>query len=211
MKDFEQISQSVIEGDAEGAKKVVRAALDAQVKPVDILHKGLIPGIRKTGELFGAGKYFLPELLLSGKAMTAAMDILEPELSKANLPPAGKIVIGTVQGDLHDIGKNIVAMMLSSNGWQVTDLGIDVSPEVFCETLAKENFQILGMSTLLTTTMPMVKETIDRLRAAGLRERVKIVVGGAPTTKKWAERIGADGHADDAAEAVTLAEALTRR
>lgn len=138
----------------------------------------------------------------------AAMDLLKPELSKADVPPAGRYVIGTVKGDLHDIGKNIVTMMLKGKGWQVTDLGVDVSPQEYCAAVAKRDVDIVGLSALLTTTMPEVQQTIEALQKAGLRDRVKIMVGGAPTTSEWAEKVGADAHASDASDAVILAEEL---
>ena len=161
MVDFEEIGQSVIEGNRVKAQELTEAALGVGVAPEDILSKGLIPGIRKVGELFGKGEYYLPELLVSAKAMVDATDILKPELSKANVPPVGKYAIGTVRGDLHDIGKKIVIMMLRGNGWEVTDLGVDVPPEDFCDAVAKGEFDILGMSSLLTTTMPAITETLD--------------------------------------------------
>jgi 5-methyltetrahydrofolate--homocysteine methyltransferase len=211
MIDLGQLSQKVIEGDVEATGEMTQAALKAKVSPKDILNLGLIPGIRKVGELFGAGKYFLPELLMAGKAMNKAMAILEPELSKAKVGPRGRYMIGTVRGDMHDIGKNIVVMLLRSNGWEVTDLGVDVSPEDFCAAVAKGNYQIVGMSALLTTTMATVKESIEALKAAGLRDKVKVMEGGAPMTQAWATRAGADGYASDGAEAVIVAEALIRR
>jgi 5-methyltetrahydrofolate--homocysteine methyltransferase len=211
MVDFQKIGQSVIEGNRAKAQELTKAALEGGVAPESILSDGLIPGIRKVGELFGKGEYYLPELLVSAKAMSAATDILKPELSKANVPPVGKYAIGTVRGDLHDIGKKIVIMMLRGNGWQVTDLGVDVPPEDFCDAVAKGEFDILGMSALLTTTMPAVIETLDSLKSAGLRDKVKIMVGGAPIKTDWVEEIGADGYASDAAEAITVAEALLQR
>jgi len=211
MVDFNQISQSIIEGDRAKAQELTRAALEGKIAPQDILNKGLIPGIRKVGELFGSGQCFLPELLVSGKAISAATEILKPELSKANVPPIGKYAIGTVKGDLHDIGKKVVIMMLRSNGWDVTDLGVDISPEDFCDAVAKGEFDILGMSALLTTTMPAVGQTIEALKSAGLRDKVKIMVGGAPINKEWSDKIGADGHGSDAAETITVAEALLQK
>ncbi len=211
MVDFKQISQSVIEGDRAKAQELTKAALKEEIAPVDILNKGLVPGIRKVGELFGSGQCFLPELLVSGKAMSAATEILKPELSKADVPPVGKYALGTVRGDLHDIGKKVVIMLLQGNGWEVTDLGVDISPEDFCDAVAKGEFDILGMSSLLTTTMPTVGETIEALKSAGLRDKVKIMVGGAPTKREWSDKIGADGHGSDAAEAITVAEALMQK
>lgn len=211
MVKFEEITQSIIDGDVEKAKELTHGALKAKGKAEEILNRGLVPGIRKVGELFGTGKYFLPELLMAGKAMNAAMAILEPELSKAKVGPRGRYMIGTVRGDMHDIGKNIVVMLLRSNGWEVTDLGVDVPPEDFCAAVAKGNYQIVGLSALLTTTMSVVKDTIEALKATGLRDKVKVMVGGAPMTQEWATRAGADGYASDGAEAVIVAEALIRK
>jgi len=208
MVSFNEISKSIIDGNAAKAKELTKAALAANVPAKDILGTGLIPGIREVGKLFSSGLYFLPELLVSGKAMSTAMEILGPELSKSEVPPTGKYAIGTVRGDVHDIGKNIVIMMLKGNGWEVTDLGVDVPPEDFCSAVKEGDYQILGMSALLTTTMPTAVDTIEALKTARLRDKVKIMVGGAPTSKAWADKIGADGYASDAAEAVIVAEAL---
>ncbi len=175
---------------------------------MEILDEGLISGIKEVGELFGRGEYFLPELLVSGEAMLGALELLEPLLSKGETPFVGKCLIGTVQGDVHDIGKNIVIMMLKGNGWEVTDLGVDVSLEDFCSAVDKGDFQVLGMSALLTMTMSAAAKTIEALKAAGLRDKVKIMVGGAPTTQEWANEIGADAYAPDAPTAAKVAAVL---
>ena len=208
MVDFSKISESVVTGDTNTVKEMIKAAIDDNVAAKEILDKGLIPGINKVGELFEAGEYYLPELLVGGEAMLAALEILEPLLSRGDTKSVGKCLIGTVQGDVHNIGKDIVIMMLKANGWQVTDLGIDVPPEKFCSAVDEGDFDILGMSSLLTMTMPSAAKTIEALKAAGLRDKVKVVVGGAPTTPEWATNIGADGHAYDAAAAVKLAVSL---
>jgi len=209
MVDFNEISKSVIEGDKDAALDLTKKALDDGIGAREILDNGLVPGIHKVGDLFESGEYFLPELLVSGEAMSAAVELLEPILTKGgDKPSMGKFLIGTAQGDVHNIGKNIVIMMLKANGWEVTDLGVDVSPEEFCLTVKEGHFQILGMSSLLTMTMPSVVNTIDALRAAGLRDKVKIMVGGAPTTQEWANKIGADGYAPDAPTAVKVAATL---
>ena len=208
MVNLYEISRSTVEGDSDKVLKLVKVALDAHVPAKEILDKGLIPGMTKVGNLFETGEYFLPELLVSAEAMLGAVELLKPILSKANVPPAGKCLIGTVQGDVHDIGKNIVVMMLKGSGWDVTDMGVDVSPEEFCSAVEKDDFQILGLSALLTMTMPAAAKTISALKAAGLRNRVKIMVGGAPTTQEWANKIGADGYAPDASSAVRVAKAL---
>lgn len=208
MVDFSELSKSVIEGDTARTTDLTKANLNAGVPAKEILEKGLIPGIKTVGELYTKGEYFLPELLMSGEAMKAALESLRPILRRSDTPPAGKYLIGTVQGDVHDIGKNIVVMMLEGNGWEVTDLDVDVSPEEFCSAVEKNDFQILGMSALLTATMLKFAETINALKAAGLRDRVKIMVGGAPVTQAFADEIGADGYAPDAAQAVIKAELL---
>ena len=208
MVNLNEISKAIIEGNRDVVLELTKAALDANVPAKEILNNGLIPGLKKVGDLFETGEYFLPELLISGDAASRAVELLQPVLSKGDTPPAGKYLIGTVQGDVHDIGKNIVIMMLKGNGWEVTDLGVDVSPEEFCSVVDKGDFDILGMSSLLTTTMPDTAKTIDALKAAGLRDRVKVMVGGAPVTQEWADKIGADGYAPDAPTAVKIAVAL---
>ena len=208
MVDLSELSKSVVEGDTARTANLAKANLNAGVSAKEILEKGLIPGIKAVGELYTKGEYFLPELLMSGEAMKAALEALRPILSRAGIPPAGKYLIGTVQGDVHNIGKNIVVMMLEGNGWEVTDLDVDVSPEEFCSAVEKNDFQILGMSALLTATMLGFAETINALKAAGLRNKVKIMVGGAPVTQAFADEIGADGYAPDAAQAVIKAELL---
>jgi len=208
MVNLNEISKGIIEGDRNAVLELTKAALDANVPAKEILNKGLIPGLKKVGDLFETGEYFLPELLISGEAASRAVELLEPVLSKGNIPHTGKYLIGTVQGDVHDIGKNIVIMMLKGNGWEVTDLGVDVSPEEFCSVVDKGDFDILGMSSLLTMTMPNTAKTIVALKTAGLRDKVKVMVGGAPVTQEWADTIGADGYAPDASAAVKIATAL---
>lgn len=211
MVDLSELSRSVIEGDTARTTSLTKANLDAGVSAKEILEKGLIPSIRTVGKLFSKGEYFLPELLMSGEAMKAALEPLKPILKRGNIPPAGKYVIGTVQGDVHNIGKDIVIMMLEGNGWEVTDLDVDVSPKEFCSAVEKNDFQILGMSALLTSTMPKFAETINALKIAGLRDRVKIMVGGAPVTQAFADEIGADGYAPDASQTVIKAGLLVRK
>lgn len=211
MTELVGIEDAIIEGDTEKAVALTKSALQTGVSAKDILHMFLVPGIQRVGELFRKGQYFFPELLISGEAMKAAVDILKPVLSQSGIPPTGKYLIGTVQGDVHDIGKNIVAMMLEGNGWEVTDLGVDISPERFCSAVRHGNFDIVGLSSLLTTTMAKQAETIRALQAAGLRQKVMVMVGGAPVTQAYAESIGADGYASDAVEAVKKAAALAAR
>ncbi len=208
MVNLNELNKAVVEGDSRAVLELTRTALGAKVPAKKILDEGLIPGIQKVGNLFAAGEYFLPELLVSGKAMSGALEILEPELTKADVPPKGKFLIGTVQGDIHTVGKDIVAMMLRGNGWEVTDLGVGLPPEAFCSEVEKGNYDLLGLSALLTMTMPAAAETIEALKKAGLRDKIKVMVGGAPTTQKWADEIGADGYGSNASEAVEVAATL---
>jgi len=205
------LSVAVVEGDTAKTIATIDVALKEGIQPNDILRMGLFPGIRKVGELFNAGEYYLPELIVSGKTMQAAVNHLNPFIDKRSSQKVGKYVIGTVTGDVHDIGKNIVIMMLRSNGWEVTDLGVDIAPEQFCEAVKAGDFDILGLSALLTTTMHVLDETIKALEDAKLRDRIKIMIGGAPVTQKYADKIGADAYGRDAWEAVTKAEDLLSR
>ncbi len=197
MVHFEELNRAVIDGDGEAAVRLTEQAIGEGVSAAEILDKGLIPGLRQVGELFAGGEYFLPELIVSGEAVTTALELVEPLLLEAGIPPMGKFLIGTVQGDVHDLGKNIVVMMLRGNGWEVTDLGVDISPEEFCAAVKTGDYQVLGMSSLLTMTMPNAARTIEALTEAGLRDKIKIMVGGAPVTREWVEQIGADAYAKD--------------
>lgn len=208
MTVFSEINRGLIEGNDDVVIELIKKALDDNTPAKGILDEGIIPGLRQVGDLFEKGEYFLPELIVSGEAATKALELLQPILEKSGTASKGKFAIGTVQGDIHDIGKNIVIMMLKGSGWEVTDLGVDVSPEDFCSAVAEGDFQILGLSSLLTMTMPTTVRTIEALKAAGLRSKVKIMVGGAPATKQWADEIGADGWADGAPNAVEVAAAL---
>lgn len=208
MVHLNKIREAIIKGDSDTVLKLTKEALDANVPAREILSKGFISGLKKVGDLFETGEYFLPELLVSGEAASNAVELLKPILSQGDAPSAGKYLIGTAQGDMHDIGKNIVIMMLKGNGWEVTDLGVDVSPKEFCSAVEEGNFDILGISSLLTMTMPNITKTIDALKTAGLRDKVRVMVGGAPVTKEWADKIGADGYAPDASTAVKTAVAL---
>ena len=208
MVDFNEISKSIIEGDTSRAVELTNAALEEGILAKNILEKGLIPGIKEVGELFSSGQYFLPELLVSGDATRSAVEQLRPVLSQLDTPIAGKYLIGTVQGDVHDVGKNIVIMMLEGNGWEVTDLGVDVSPNQFCAAVEEGDFDIIGMSALLTLTMSNQAETIRALQAGGLRHKIKVMIGGAPVTQDYADEIGADAYAVNAVEAVKKAAIL---
>jgi len=202
------LKEAVIVGNAAAAKELTEKALAENIPAKQILDEALIPGMMVVGEKFKNNEYYVPEVLIAARAMYAALDLLRPILSKSEVETKGTVVIGTVKGDLHDIGKNLVRMMLEGGGFKVIDLGVDVAPEKFIEAIKEHNAQILAMSALLTTTMPSMKVTIDALKNAGLRDKVKVMVGGAPVTQQWAEEIGADGYAPDAASAVDKAKEL---
>jgi 5-methyltetrahydrofolate--homocysteine methyltransferase len=208
MSIFERIAEQVVAGQAGEVKVLVDQALSENISAEDILNKGLVAGMNVVSEKFKNNEFFIPEVLVSARAMTAGLDVLNPLLAAANVKAKGKVVIGTVKGDLHDIGKNIVGMMLQGAGYRIVDLGADVSKEKFIESAQKENPDILGMSALLTTTMVYMKEVIQGLKEAGLRDNVKVIVGGAPLTQAYADKIEADGYAADAASAIDLAEGL---
>lgn len=205
---LEAIGKSVIEGDMTGVSKGVQAALEAEIDAGEILQASLIPAMGEVGRLFEEGEYYVPEMLVAARAMKAGLERIRPLLVQSDIKPAGKVVVGTVKGDLHDIGKNLVAMMLEGAGFEIQDLGTDVSPDEFVAALKEESVDLVGLSALLTTTMPMMKSTIRAITEAGLREQVKIIVGGAPVTPSYAEEIGADGYAPDASRAVSLAKQL---
>ena len=211
MSDFlTQCKEAVVEGDRNRAVHLAKSALDGSHDVLDAIENGFSLGIRLAGERWEKGEFFLPELAFSAESMTAALDILRPALLEAGSEERsmGVVIIGTVQGDIHDIGKTLVATMLAANGYAVIDLGADVPYTRFIEETRSRNPDILCMSALLTTTMVGQKEVIDRLKNEGLRDGVKVLVGGAPTSHAWAAQIGADGHADNAVEAVHAAAAL---
>jgi corrinoid protein of di/trimethylamine methyltransferase len=205
-----QITQSIIDGEPELTEDLTQQALAAGLEPLIIIKEGLVPGMNVVGEKFASGEYFLPNLIISASGMENAMKILEPELKARSqeVVAAGKVVIGTVQGDIHEIGKSLVGTMLSANGFQVFDLGVDVPVERFVEKVKETGANLVGLSALLTTTMSVQAEVVEALKKAGLRDQVKIMVGGAPVTKGWAEEIGADGYSEDAISAVELARRL---
>ena len=205
---LQEMASNLYKGEAEVVVGLVQKALDQDMTPEEILANGLIAGMDEVGKDFKAGDLFVPEVLIAGRAMHAGMDIQRPLLAESDTPSAGKYVIGTVQGDLHDIGKNLVKMMLEGAGFETIDLGTDVSAEAFVAAVREHQPQLLGLSALLTTTMPGMKATIEALQEAGLRDTVKIMVGGAPVTAAFAERIGADAYAPDAASAVDTAREL---
>jgi 5-methyltetrahydrofolate--homocysteine methyltransferase len=206
MADLKALAEAVIRGDQATAVNITKAALQEKVAPKQILNEGLIAGMDVVGSRFKNNEIYIPEVLIAARAMKMAMELLEPELVKAGVQPIGKLLIGTVQGDLHDIGKNLVAMMLKGAGFEVIDLGVDVAPEKFAAEAKARGVNLIGMSALLTTTMPGMEKTVKALQQAGLQ--VKIMVGGAPVTQGFADKIGAHGYAPDAASAVDTAKKL---
>ena len=209
MFDFKKLEQSLISGDIEKTEELTLAALKAGVPAKEILDKALAPGLDEVGRRFQQGEFFFPELLVAGEAMKTAMARLKPALAKPGAGDTiGRYVIGTVKGDIHDIGKNIVMMMLEGNGWEVTDLGIDVPAEAFVKAVRENDVQVLGMSALLTTTVSRLVETIEMLKTQGLRKKVKVMVGGVSVNQAYADKIGADGYGKDAVEAVIKARKL---
>ena len=204
---LQTIYQAVLNGDMAAAQEGVQAAVDAGIASGEILNSALIPAMSEVGRLFEAGEYFVPEMLIAARAMKAGLEIIKPLLVDSGVEPVGTVAIGTVMGDLHDIGKNLVAMMLEGAGFKIVDLGTDVPAEKFIAA-AKEGASIIGISALLTTTMPSMKTIIEAIEEAGVRHQVKIIIGGAPVTEEYANQIGADGYASDANQAATLAKKL---
>lgn len=205
-----EISTAVIEGNKEDTVDLTEEALEEGLEAHEILHQGLMPGMDYVGVEFRAGNMFVPEVLRSARAMQASMDLLKPILADTGVPMVGKVLLGTVKGDMHDIGKNLVGMMCEGAGFEVMDLGKDVSPEGFVTAVKDFGPDIVGMSALLTTTMRAMEHTIRALEEAGVREKVKIMIGGAPVTESFAEQIGADGYASNAAAAVDLAKTFMK-
>ena len=208
MNKIKQISEAIVELKWDEIAALTNETLEAGVPALEIINQGLVLGMSAVGIKFRNGEVFLPELLLSAKTMKTALEILLPILSQQGTGFIGRVIIGTVSGDLHDISKKIVASMLQGNGFEVTDIGVDVDPERFVEVVRDNNVQILGLSALLTSTMPMMEATIKALEKAGLRQKVKVIVGGASVTQAYADRIGADGYGADAVAAVEKARAL---
>jgi len=206
--DFAALAEAVIRGDRNTAVKLTEEALAENVPPQEILQKGLVAGMDVVGQKFKANEFYVPEVLVAARAMKSAMELLRPKLAAANVSGVAKVVIGTVRGDLHDIGKNLVAMMLEGAGFDIIDLGVDCSPDKFIQTVQEKDADIVAMSALLTTTMVAMKDTIVELDKAGIRDKVKVMIGGAPITQDYADSIGADGYAPDAASAVDLAKQL---
>lgn len=210
MEVFEKLSEEVIAGNADNVKALTGKALEGGARPSDILDKGLLPSMDIVGKRMKSGEMFIPEVLRSARAMQAGLDLLTPHMSEGELRAAGIVVIGTVEGDLHDIGKNLVSMMFQGAGFKVHDLGTNVTAARFVEAVRDHKANVLAMSALLTTTMPKMKQTMDALVKAGIRERVKVMIGGAPVTPKFQEDIGADAYGANAATAVDKAREILR-
>ena len=202
------LSQAVREGNSEKTQTLVKNALNSAIRPRDILEQGLIPGVQALGELFKDGEVFLPDVLISVRAMNMGLDILKPLLDKADIAVKGKVVLGTVEGDIHDIGKDLVGMMLRSNGYEVIDVGINVAADVFVNAARENAADIIGMSALLTTTMPYFSTVIEKLRDEGLRDNFKVMIGGASVSREYADAIDAEGFAEDCVSAVDEANRL---
>ena len=210
-KVLQDIYDSILSGQNTVTPKAVQAAIDAGVAPAKVLNESMIATMAKVGQLFEEGEYYVPEMLVSARAMQSGLAILKPLLKEAKVASAGKVAIGTVKGDLHDIGKNLVAMMLEGAGFEIKDMGTDVSPEKFVEAVKTGGVDVVALSALLTTTMTNMKVTVEALKQAGVREKVKVIIGGAPVTDSYALQIGADGYAPDASKAVSLAKGLLKK
>ena len=210
MADLSELYDAILTGNAPKAEEVTKAALEEKTDPTELLSKYMIPAMDEVGKRFECNEYFVPELLIAARAMKVAMKLMAPALSEAGAVAAGRVVIGTVQGDLHDIGKNLVASMLEGAGFDVVDLGVDVSPEKFVEAAQEQEGSLVALSALLTTTMTKMKAVVEQLEAAGVRDKFKVIIGGAPITQQYADEIGADGYSDNASAAVALARELVR-
>ncbi|HEY3441370.1 MAG TPA: corrinoid protein [Paludibaculum sp.] len=208
MPDLQKLYDAVLNGDQKTSVAITREALDAGTDPMVLITEYMVPAMDEVGRLFECEDYFVPELLLSARAMKGSLELIRPLLAARGDEPVGRVVIGTVKGDLHDIGKNLVGSMLEGGGFEVIDLGADVSAERFIDAVQAKNANIVCLSALLTVTMPSMRTTIEAMKAAGVREKVKIMVGGAPVTSQFAEEIGADGYSDNASSAVALARRL---
>jgi corrinoid protein of di/trimethylamine methyltransferase len=208
MADDSKLYTAILEGDAKTAEAVTRETLAAGADPMELVTVHMIPAMDEVGRRFECEEYFVPELLLSGRAMKAALGLIRPLLADRGAQPVGSVVIGTVKGDLHDIGKNLVSSMLEGAGFEVTDLGADVAPDRFVAAVREKSADIVCLSALLTVTMPSMKTTIDAFREAGLRDCVKVMIGGAPVTQAYADQIGADAYGENAAAAVSIARTL---
>jgi len=208
--DLKQIYEYTVTGNAPKVKELTQQALAEGVAPGEIITKYLIPAMGEVGDRFERNEFYVPELLIAARAMQAGLAILKPLLADSDLKSVGKVVIGTVKGDLHDIGKNLVSMMLQGAGFEIVDLGVDVPPDKFVDAIKTNKADVVALSALLTTTMPAMKTTIDALKAAGLRDKVRVIIGGAPVTQRYADEIGADGYAPDANSAVRKTKQLLK-
>ncbi len=208
MEPYHELHECVIAGQQEKVAELTERFLEDGISPSDLLHDGLLPGMAVVGHKFEEGEFFIPEMLLAARALNAGLDLLKPLLEESDIQPVAKIVLGTVKGDIHDIGKNLVAIMLRGSGFEVIDAGVDVAPDRFIELVRESGAALVGLSALLTTTMPAMKDTIGAFVAQGVRDTVKIIVGGAPVTEAYAQQIGADGYARNASAAVGVANAL---
>lgn len=206
MADLKQLYDAVLNGDAKAAAAVTQQALADGTDPLTLVNEHMVPAMDEVGRRFETNEYFVPELLISARAMKASLDLIRPLLIARGDKPVGRVAIGTVKGDLHDIGKNLVTSLLEGGGFEVIDLGVNVTPEKFIETVKTKNANIIAMSALLTTTMPSMRTTIEALKQAGVRDHVKVLIGGAPITQKYADEIGADGYSETAVGAVALAK-----
>jgi corrinoid protein of di/trimethylamine methyltransferase len=205
MIELQKLHDAVLTGDAKTAKMVTEQALAGGVEPLKLVQDYMMPAMAEVGRRFETNEYFVPELLISARAMKAALELIRPLLIASGTEPVGRVALGTVKGDLHDIGKNLVGAMLEGGGFEVLDLGVNVSPEQFIAAVKEKKANIVAMSALLTTTMPSMKTTVDALKAAGVRDQVKVLIGGAPITADYAAEIGADGYSESAAGAVAAA------
>jgi corrinoid protein of di/trimethylamine methyltransferase len=208
MADMQRLYDAVLNGDAKSAVAVTREAIDEGLDPIAIVSGTMVPAMDEVGRRFEQEEYFVPELLLAARAMKGALELLRPLLAAAGAQPTGRVAVGTVQGDLHDIGKNLVAALLEGGGFEVVDLGSDVPPEKFIEAVRDKGVQVVCLSALLTVTMPSMRSTIEALKEAGVRDKVKVLVGGAPVTPQYAKEIGADGYGENASIAIALARQL---
>jgi corrinoid protein of di/trimethylamine methyltransferase len=208
MSNPAELYDAILTGNAKKAEEVTKAALAAEVNPSELLGKYMIPAMDEVGKRFECNEYFVPELLIAARAMKTALHLLTPKLAEAGAQAKGRVVIGTVQGDLHDIGKNLVASMLEGGGFEVVDLGVDVPPQKFIDAAKEKDGSIIAMSALLTTTMTQMKAVVKALEDGGLRKKVRVMIGGAPITQQYADEIGADGYGDNASSAVALARKL---
>jgi 5-methyltetrahydrofolate--homocysteine methyltransferase len=205
---LQNIYNGILDGDRDMVRTNVQKAIDAKMSPAVILNDAMVASMAEVGKRFEEGEYYVPEMLIAARAMKEGLGLLKPLLKAAKVASAGKVAAGTVRGDLHDIGKNLVCMMLEGAGYEILDLGTDVTPEKFVEAVRDSHADFIAMSALLTTTMPNMQQTVEALKAAGVRDQVKVLIGGAPVTESYAHQIGADGYAPDASRAVALAKSL---